>query len=76
MTIGTMLAFVFTGVIVLVAIVGGIWLEARMPDPQERLGLPSQARQSRPATTFAGDHRADLPGPAWDEFLPRGRHRR
>lgn len=35
-TIGTVLVFVVTGAIVLVAIVGGIWLETRMPDPHEQ----------------------------------------
>jgi len=36
MTTGTVLVFVVTGTIVLVAIVGGIWLEARMLDPHQR----------------------------------------
>jgi hypothetical protein len=36
MTTGTVLVFVITGIIVLVAIAGGIWLEARMPDSHER----------------------------------------
>jgi hypothetical protein len=31
MTTGTLLAFIVTGIIVLVAIVGGIWLETRLP---------------------------------------------
>jgi hypothetical protein len=34
MTTGTVLAFIFTAIIAPVAIVGGIWLEARMPVPQ------------------------------------------
>jgi hypothetical protein len=35
MTTGTVLVFIITGTIALVAIVGGIWLEARMPDPHQ-----------------------------------------
>lgn len=33
MTTGTILAFIFTAITAPVAIVGGIWLEARMPAP-------------------------------------------
>ena len=36
MTTGTLLAFIVTGIIVLVAIVGGIWLETRLPGPQDQ----------------------------------------
>ena len=36
MTTGTALAFIFIAVIGLVAIVGVIWLEQRMPDPQHQ----------------------------------------
>lgn len=46
MTIGTVLAFVFAGSIVAVAIVSGIWLEARMPAPQ--LPHPGPAGPLRP----------------------------
>jgi hypothetical protein len=41
MTIGTVLAFIFTAITAPVAVVGGIWLEARMPVPQpQHAGLP------------------------------------
>jgi hypothetical protein len=40
MTTGTLLAFVVTGIIVLVAIVGGIWLETRLPGPHDRRRSP------------------------------------
>ena len=65
MTTGTLLAFVFTGSIVPVAIVSGIWLEARLPAPQpshpgppgpvglqvggERAGTTDDPRAARPA---------------------------
>jgi hypothetical protein len=35
MTTGTVLVFVLTGAIMLVAIAAGIWLETRMLDPHE-----------------------------------------
>ena len=42
MTTGTVLAFIFIAITAPVAIVGVIWLEARMPVPQPRhAGLPA-----------------------------------
>jgi hypothetical protein len=41
MTTGTVLAFIFIAITAPVAIVGVIWLEARMPVPQpQHAGLP------------------------------------
>lgn len=41
MTTGTVLAFIFIAITTPVAIVGVIWLEARMPIPQpQHAGLP------------------------------------
>jgi len=74
MTTGTTLAFIVTSTIVLVAVVGGIWLEAWMPDQQQRRLGP--IRQSRLATKPAAGQRMDLSGPAWDVPLARGRHHR
>jgi len=57
MTTGTVLAFTATGIIALVAIVGAIWLEAQMPDPQQqRPRPPSHLGQPHPATMFAAGH--------------------
>lgn len=51
MTTGTVLAFIVTGAILLMAIVGGIWLETRMPDPQQQrfepVRQPDLANQGR-----------------------------
>ena len=56
MTTGTFLAFIVTGIIVLVAIVGGIWLETRLPGPQDqRRSPPGLLGQPRPQAMFAGD---------------------
>jgi len=64
MTTGTVVAFIVTGAIMLVAIVGGIWLETLMPGPQQqRLGLP---RQPRPATKLAAGQRINLSESVWD----------
>jgi hypothetical protein len=74
MTTGTVLAFIFTGITAPVAIVSGIWLEARMPVPQpQHTGPPRHLR--RPAGLAAGGHRAGLP-PVPDLHIPRGRHHR
>ncbi len=43
MTTGTVLGFMATGGILLMAIVGAIWLEARMPDQREQRVRPNQA---------------------------------
>ena len=60
MTTGTVLAFIFTGIVVLVAIVVGIWLEARLPVPQpQHTGPPPHLRP-----------------PAPDRLISRGRHLR
>ncbi len=49
MTTGTVLAFIFTGITALVAIVSGIWLEARLPVPQpQHTGLPRHLRPTAP----------------------------
>jgi hypothetical protein len=60
MTTGTVLAFLFTGITAPVAIVSGIWLEARMPAPQ-------------PQPTGSPPH---LRPPAPDRLTPRSRHHR
>ena len=45
MTTGTVLAFIFTGSVVPVAIVSGIWLEARLPALQPpHAGPPGHPR--------------------------------
>ena len=51
MTTGTVLAFIFAGITAPVAIVSGIWLEARMPVLQQHRTAPSSApaRPGRPA---------------------------
>ena len=67
MTTGTLLAFIFSGITVPVAIVSGIWVEARMPVPDpQRLGSPRPSPASYPA-----DPRQPAP-----ERLIRGRHPR
>jgi hypothetical protein len=77
MTTGTVLAFIFTGITAPVAIVGGIWLEARLPAPQpQHTGSPRHLRRPHPASLLAGGHRADLRQPAPDRLIPRGRHHR
>jgi len=77
MTIGTVLAFIFTAVTAPVAIVSGIWLEARMPAPQPpHAGAPRHPRPPHPAGTLPGGHRANLHQQALDRLIPRGRHHR
>jgi hypothetical protein len=77
MTTGTLLAFIVTGITVLVAIVGGIWLETRLPGPQDqRRSPPRLPSQPRPQTMFAGGHRANAAEAPWDGLSTRGRHRR
>jgi hypothetical protein len=67
MTTGTVLAFIFTGITAPVAIVSGIWLEARMPVPQPQLTGPSRdLHRPHPAGLLADGHRADLRQPAPD----------
>lgn len=59
MTSGTVLAFIFTGSIVPVAIVSGIWLEARLPAPQPpHPGPPGHLRPPGPVGLEAGGDRA------------------
>ena len=71
MTTGTVLAFILTGITVPVALVGGIWLEQRMPAPQQqRIRAPRHLRRAHPASPLAGGHRVDLRQSA------RGRHHR
>jgi hypothetical protein len=63
MTSGTVLAFIFTGSIVPVAIVSGIWLEARLPAPQPpHTGPPGHLRRPGPAGLQAGGDRAGATG--------------
>jgi hypothetical protein len=77
MTTGTVLAFIFTGITVPVAIVGGIWLEARMTAPRrQRGGPPRHVRRPGTVSLLAGGYRADLGEPARDRLIPRGRHHR
>jgi hypothetical protein len=77
MTTGTVLAFIFTGITAPVAIMGGIWLEARMPAPQPpHTGSPRHLRPPGPAGLLAGGDRADLRQPAPGLLIPRGRHHR
>jgi hypothetical protein len=77
MTTGTLLAFIVTGIIVLVAIVGGIWLETRLLGPHDqRRSPPGLLGQPRPQAMFAGGHRADVAEAPWDGLRTRGRHRR
>jgi hypothetical protein len=73
MTTGTLLAFIVTGIIVLVAIVGGIWLETRLPGPHDqRRSPPGLLGQPRPQAMFAGGHRADVAEAPWDGLRTRG----
>jgi hypothetical protein len=59
MTTGTVLAFIFTGSIVPVAIVSGIWLEARLPAPQPpHTGPSGHRRPPGPMGLQAGGDRA------------------
>lgn len=74
MITGTAIAFIFTGVIGLVAIVSAIWLEQRVPDlqhPRIRVHPPGPAPASKPAAL-------PPPGPAASISLgpahPHGRH--
>jgi hypothetical protein len=77
MTTGTVLAFIFTGVTAPVAIVSGIWLEARMPAPQPQpAGPPRRLRQPHPAGLLPGGHQADLRHLPPDRLIPRGRYLR
>jgi hypothetical protein len=77
MTTGTVLAFIFTGITAPVAIVTGMWLEARMPAPQPaHTGSPRHLRRPRPASRLPGGHRADLRPLAPGRLIPRGRHHR
>jgi hypothetical protein len=77
MTTGTVLAFIFTATTAPVAIVGGIWLEARMPAPQpQHAGAPRHLRPPHPAGPLPGGHRANLHQPAPGPLIPRGRHHR
>jgi hypothetical protein len=63
MTTGTVLAFLFTGITAPVAIVSGIWLEARMPAPQPPpSGPPTQLRPPGP-TAATPHHRQPQPRP-------------
>lgn len=74
---GTVLAFIFTGIAAPVAIVGGIWVEARLPVPQSpHNGPPTHPRRPHPAGLAAGGHRADPRHPAPDRLIRRGRHQR
>jgi hypothetical protein len=61
MTTGTVLAFIVTGIIVLVAVVGGIWLETRLPGaPGQRRSPPGLLGQRRPQAMVAGGHRSTV----------------
>jgi hypothetical protein len=59
MTTGTVLAFIFTGSVVPVAIVSGIWLEARLPAPQP----PHTGPPGHPAGTADNGPRAARSAP-------------
>jgi hypothetical protein len=60
MITGTALAFIFIGVIGPAAIVGAIWLEQRMPEPQ-----PQHVTAPSPGLAPPGEHAAQRPpGPA------------
>src|SRR5215470_7545978 len=62
MTTGTVLAFSFTGNIVPLAIVSGIWLEARLPAPQPpHAGPPGHPRLPGPVGLQAGGDQAGPP---------------
>ena len=63
MTSGTLLAFATTSIIVLVAIVGGIWLETRMSAPQDQRLSPLLHLHPL-LKTSAADHRSELAAPA------------
>jgi hypothetical protein len=77
MTTGTVLTFVVTGIIVLVAVVGGIWMETRLPGAEgQRRSPPGLRGQPRPRAMFAGGHRANVAEAPWDGLRTRGRHRR
>jgi hypothetical protein len=54
MTTGTVLAFIFTGITAPVAIVSGIWLEARMPAPQPQHTGPPPSPAPAPPGGLAG----------------------
>jgi hypothetical protein len=76
MTTGTVLVFVVTGTIALVAIVAGIWLETRMPELHAQWrASPDQVRQLGPEILFASAQPPDLREPAGDGVITRGRHR-
>lgn len=76
MTTGIALTFIFASVIGLVAIMGGIWLEQRMPDPQHQR---ITARSLGPAPPDGLAARRP-PGPAASigggQAHPYGRHHR
>jgi hypothetical protein len=74
MTTGTVLAFIVTSAIMLMAFVGGIWLETQMPDPQQQRFGP--VHQPDLAAKAVAGQRINRYGPAWDEPRTRGRHRR
>jgi hypothetical protein len=77
MTTGTVLAFIFTGITAPVAIVSGIWLEARMPAAQPpHTGPPTHLRRPHPAGLLPGGHQAGLRHPPPDRLISRGRHHR
>ena len=77
MTTGTVLAFIFTGITAPVAIVSGIWMEARLPVPQpQHTGLPHHLRRPHPAGPQASGHRADLRQPGPELLVRRGRYHR
>jgi hypothetical protein len=77
MTTGTVLAFIFTGITAPVAIVSGIWLEARLLVPQpQHAGPPRHLRRPHLANVQAGGHQAGLRQPAPDRLIPSGRHHR
>jgi hypothetical protein len=79
MTTGTVLAFIFTGITAPVAIVSGIWLEARLPAPQPpHTSPPTHLIRSppRPAGLLPGGHQADPRHPPPDRLISRGRHHR
>jgi hypothetical protein len=76
MTTGTALVFIFIGVIGPAALVGAIWLEQRMPEPQ-----PQHITAPSPGSAPPGQRAAQPPpGPAAPINLapgrPYGRHHR
>lgn len=74
MTAGTTLAFIFTGVIGLVALVGAICLEQRMPDPQHQRIAARSPGPASPGGPAARRPVAPVAPASLGPAHPSGRH--